>query len=184
MIQRSYNVISMNDEQLTQPPSMDDEHQARRAEILDAPLEPRCPKCNYDLTGHIENESAPCPECGHAWTVDELALQHVIRLHRRSGLLRMFWIISPGPIAVFVLLISFMLGQIVAWLAAAGCVVYFVLTIHSWGRSLYVESMIKGRPFWRRTLYIVGGMAMFTIINIVEVFAILFGLVLLQNRLL
>lgn len=76
-----------------------------------APSPPLCPGCGYNLSGTLEDPSRICPECGRAWTVDELARQR-IALHaiRKSPLEWLIWALAPGVLFPVLALIDFVLA--------------------------------------------------------------------------
>ncbi|MCL4196726.1 MAG: hypothetical protein KJZ69_04470 [Phycisphaerales bacterium] len=131
----------------------------------EAPLRPTCPGCGYDLAGTLERQPQRCPECGRAWTLDELALQHLARRGSDEATARLVTIIGPGLTAGLLLLIGLFLGSPVNWLAwpVAGAVVVFALA--EWATDAYRRSFARARGRANRIWYILVRTAALLLLN-------------------
>lgn len=128
-----------------------------------------CPRCDYDLSGLLEIESRRCPECGHGWTIEELAQQRAAALEAQRGSGWWLWIAAPGPIALGVLVMGLMFGPIAALVAAIAVGAYVVFKMIDWWQTIYRRSFARGRSRMNRVSYVARMLAMLIVVNGTEV---------------
>lgn len=133
-----------------------DEESDVRAKIADGPVQPTCPGCGYDLSGTLEAPQQRCPECGRAWTVDELALQHAQRLAGVRPPNRVLAAIGPGLTIAGLLLVGLIFGPPVNWLTFPVAAVLVVLATVEWARDLHRKSFERPRTRFDRFVYVTG----------------------------
>lgn len=124
--------------------------------FADPPLQPTCPGCGYDLSGTLEAPEQRCPECGRAWTVEELALQHARRIADLRSPSRFVAAVGPGLSIGGLLLIGLIFGPPVNWLAFPAAVVLVVLAVVEWARDLHRKSFERPRGRVGRFVYVTG----------------------------
>lgn len=139
--------------------------------IADAPIHPTCPGCGYDLSGTLESPDQRCPECGRTWTVEELALQHIVCAGRPSRSNRFVSIFTPGLTVGGLFMLGLIFGPPVNWIAFPSAVVLVVLAVVEWGREQYQNSFSRARSPFNRFAFVVGRTAALVIFNIIFVVA-------------
>lgn len=117
---------------------------------------PRCPRCNYDLSGTLESSERRCPECGRAWTIEELAMQQVAGSATGEWSGRLLWALAPGWVVASLVFAGFILQAVpiltILFLLAAAVSSIFVVI--NWFRDLYRVSFARGRSRGQRFLFV------------------------------
>lgn len=137
--------------------------------LADAPVQPTCPGCGYDLSGTLEAPEQRCPECGRAWTIEELALQHAQRITELRMPSRVGAAVGPGLSIGGLVLVGLMFGPPVNWLAFPAAAVLVVLAIVEWARDLHRRSFSRPRGRVGRFVYVAGMTALLVAGNVVLV---------------
>lgn len=137
--------------------------------LADRPVQPTCPGCGYDLTGTLESPPQRCPECGRAWTIEELATQHAQRLADGRAPSRLVAAVGPGLSIGGMLLMGLMFGPPVNWVAFPAAAVLVVLAIVEWVRDLHRHSYSRPRRRFGRFAYVAGMTGLLIAGNVVVV---------------
>ncbi len=137
--------------------------------LADAPVQPTCPGCGYDLSGTLEAPEQRCPECGRAWTIEELALQHARRIANVRTPNRIVAAVGPGLSIGGLLLIGLIFGPPVNWLAFPAAAVLAVMSIVEWARDLHRHSYSRPRGRVGRFVYVMGLTSLLVAGNVVVV---------------
>jgi len=137
---------------------------------------PLCPGCGYNLSGTLEDPSRICPECGRAWTVDELARQR-LALHslQKSALEWIIWALAPGIIFPVLALIDFILagtstipGVAVTILWTSLVLILLGRWVATWWRDLDQILLMNRWSDSNRKLGRVAGVALLLLANLAE----------------
>lgn len=141
-----------------------------------SPSPPLCPGCGYNLSGTLEDPSRICPECGRAWTVDELARQRIARhAIRKSPLEWLVWALAPGVVFPLLAVIDFVLagtstipGVAVTILWTSLLLVLLGRWVITWWRDLDQILLMNRWSDSKRKLGRVAGAALLLLVNFVE----------------
>ncbi|MFG0330920.1 MAG: hypothetical protein ACF8PN_13610 [Phycisphaerales bacterium] len=134
---------------------------------------PRCPRCNYDLSGSLESSDRRCPECGRAWTVDELALQQVADTVLGGWSSRLLWALGPGWAVGVLVAMGAVFQNPIVWLMVAVTVIAVVGVVqYNWARDLYRVSFARARSSFGRYSLIAAGIFALNLINLLQYAAV------------
>lgn len=119
-------------------------------------MQPRCPRCNYDLAGTLEQSEHCCPECGTHWTIEELTIQYEAQQYIARNPLGLGWVFMPGFLVLLIAPIGIMAGTTTFLMTLLIATCYAWYRIAQWARELHRRSFANGRTRLNRVLYVSG----------------------------